>query len=101
MQPGSISGAGIKVRGAVVMNKNNELVPKDTNKTYKSTRGIPIMIPRILEVLPEGEEWTPYIRILSQAKSSRYAPMPVFRSSPVMACAARSAAWRIISAGTK
>lgn len=59
LQPGSITENGIKVRGAVVMDSNNKLVRKSTNKTYRSARTVPIMIPRILEILPEGKEWTP------------------------------------------
>ena len=43
----------IIVRGAVVPNKNFKLVEKKTNKTTVSTRTIPIMIPRLEELLPD------------------------------------------------
>lgn len=59
LQKGSITADGIKIRGAVVMDENNKLVKKDTNKTYKSARTIPIIIPRLLEVLPAGDCWEP------------------------------------------
>ena len=42
----------IHVRGAVVVDKNNKMVEKETNKTKASTREIPIMIPRLNEILP-------------------------------------------------
>lgn len=59
LQTGSITADGIKVRGAVVMDENNNLVKKDTNKTYKSARTVPIIIPRLLDVLPDGDTWEP------------------------------------------
>lgn len=43
----------IIVRGAVVPDKNFQLVEKKTNKTAVSARTIPIMIPRLAELLPE------------------------------------------------
>lgn len=42
----------IYVRGATVRNKNNESVHKETNKTHDSTRLVPIIIDRVLELLP-------------------------------------------------
>jgi integrase len=42
----------IHVRGAIVQDKDNNLVEKKTNKNRTSTRDIPVMIPRLLEVLP-------------------------------------------------
>ena len=42
----------IYVRGAVVPNKNHKFVEKQTNKNRNSTRQVPIMIPRLTEVLP-------------------------------------------------
>ena len=59
LQPDRITKDSIKVYGSVVMDENNNLVAKDTNKTKKSTRTIPIMIPRILEVIPDGDVWKP------------------------------------------
>lgn len=49
-----ISEKGIVIRGASVPDKDNNLVHKDTNKTEASRRTVPVMIPRLLEVLPEG-----------------------------------------------
>lgn len=43
----------IHVNGAAVLDKNNVLVEKDTNKTDLSTRSIPILIPRLREVIKE------------------------------------------------
>lgn len=48
----SISNDTIHVRGAVVVDKNNRPVVRAANKTYESSRDIPIMIPRLKEVLP-------------------------------------------------
>ena len=41
----------IKVEGSVVQDENNALVFKETNKTKNSRRTIPIMIPRLKELL--------------------------------------------------
>ena len=43
----------IHVRGAVVPDKNHKLVEKKTNKNKTSTRIVPVMIPRLAELLPE------------------------------------------------
>lgn len=43
----------INVRGAVVPNKKHKFVEKDTNKTKASTRTVPIMIPRLAELVKE------------------------------------------------
>lgn len=48
----SISNETIHVRGAVVVDKNNRPVVRAANKTSESSRDIPIMIPRLKEVLP-------------------------------------------------
>ena len=42
----------IRVRKAMVFDYTNCLVTKDTNKTYSSSRDIPIFIPRLTELLP-------------------------------------------------
>lgn len=50
----------IKIRGARVMDKNKQVVYKDINKTEASWREIPIVIPRLKELLtPEvmKQEW--------------------------------------------
>lgn len=41
----------IHVNGAMVPNKEHKLVEKKTNKTNKSTRDVPIMIPRLAELV--------------------------------------------------
>lgn len=43
----------IVVSGAIVPNEKNVLVKKDVNKTADSTREIPVLIPRILDILPD------------------------------------------------
>ena len=47
-----IRDAEILVRGAVVPNKNHKLVEKKTNKNRTSHRSVPVMIPRLSELLP-------------------------------------------------
>lgn len=52
-----IKDGKILVRGAVVPDEHNKMVKKDTNKSKKSTRTIPIFIPRLKELIeaaPEG-----------------------------------------------
>lgn len=49
----SIKDGIIHVKGAVVPDKDNKFVRKDTNKTKKSTREVPVMIPRLLEIWPK------------------------------------------------
>ena len=57
LNPDSIQNGYILVRGAVVPNKDNKYVFKETNKTEGSTRDVPVMIPRLLEIWPkEGEQ---------------------------------------------
>lgn len=41
----------ISVRGAVVPDENNNYIKKQTNKTASSTRIVPIMIPRLAELI--------------------------------------------------
>lgn len=43
----------IHVRGAAVVNDNNELIHKKTNKNATSRRDVPIMIPRLTELIKE------------------------------------------------
>ena len=47
-----ISKDGIIVRGSTVRDKDNKWVDKDTNKNRTSTRTVPIIIPRLLEIIP-------------------------------------------------
>ena len=49
-----ISNDTIHVRGATVRDKGNNWVDKDTNKNRTSTRDIPIIIPRLKQILPES-----------------------------------------------
>ena len=49
-----ISAAGIAIRGATVMDKENHLVHKSTNKNKTSRRDVPVLIPRLLDVLPSS-----------------------------------------------
>lgn len=48
----------IHVHGATVQDKDNKLVYKDSNKTDASTRDIPIMIPRLVDVLKQRGQTT-------------------------------------------
>lgn len=45
----------IHVRGAAVMNEDNEVVHKKQNKNASSTRDVPIMIPRLAELVENGK----------------------------------------------
>lgn len=45
----------IKIRGAVVFNKDNKRIKKETAKNATSSRTIDIMIPRLLELLAASE----------------------------------------------
>lgn len=45
----------IHVRGAAVMNEDNEVVHKKQNKNASSTRDVPIMIPRLAELIDNGK----------------------------------------------
>lgn len=51
----SVSGDVIRIRGAMVRDKNNHYVFKETNKTDRSRRDVPVMIPRLSEIWP-GED---------------------------------------------
>ena len=51
----SLDGDTIKVRGAVVINDAGEYVFKPQNKTAKSRRDVPVMIPRPKELWPAGD----------------------------------------------
>ena len=50
---GDIEKEQILVRGAVVLDKENKLVEKKTNKNKTSHREVPFLIPRLAELLPE------------------------------------------------
>lgn len=53
LDAGSIRDGFIRVRGAVVPDKNHHFVEKRQNKNRTSTRDVPVMIPRLLELIPE------------------------------------------------
>jgi integrase len=56
----------IHVRGAAVMNDENELVHKKTNKNETSRRDVPIMIPRLIELVQtEPHSKTDYLVTLN------------------------------------
>ena len=52
LEVSQITGKGIVIKGATVFDKDGQLVHKDTNKNKTSRRIVPIMIPRLLELLP-------------------------------------------------
>jgi integrase len=54
LQAGDITKDGITVKGATVRDKNNKWIDKDTNKNKTSTRTVPIIIPRLLDIIPES-----------------------------------------------
>lgn len=49
----SIKNGEIIVAGATVQDKNNKFVHKATNKNKTSARTVPVLIPRLLELVPE------------------------------------------------
>ena len=65
----SISDGYIHVRDAVVRNKDNQYVPKDTGKTYAASRDVPVMIPRLDELWPGEEDPDPVFQKHSAANS--------------------------------
>lgn len=52
----SISNKTIKIRGATVPNESNRYVWKSENKNQKSRREIPIMIPRIKDLIKDNPD---------------------------------------------
>lgn len=52
----NLKSGTITVRGASVLNKENKLVDKSTNKNKTSTRVVPIMIPRLKELLKKMDD---------------------------------------------
>lgn len=49
-----ISNNIIRVRGSAVFDEDNKLINKQTNKNATSARDIPVMIPRLLELMPKS-----------------------------------------------
>lgn len=59
----------IQVAGAIVPDKDHKYVSKQTNKTKKSTRTVPILIPRLAELLAaQGDEDFPAFGALTILK---------------------------------
>lgn len=58
LQPTDISSDGktISVHAARVLNSDNELVYRETNKTEKSTRSVSVVIPRLQELLVQAAQ---------------------------------------------
>lgn len=54
LQAVDLVGSEIRVRGAVVEDKDGKMVEKATNKNRTSSRDVPIMIERLREVWPES-----------------------------------------------
>lgn len=51
---GNVSGDVIRVRGALVPDEHNNMVYKTTTKTAASSRDVPVLIPRLSELLSES-----------------------------------------------
>lgn len=51
----------IKVRGSAVYDENQKLVRKETNKTSNSRRDVPIMIPRLAELLERADRDSDFV----------------------------------------
>lgn len=54
LTPDDIKDGYINIRGSIVRDKTGKWVSKETNKNRLSTRRIPIVIPRIMDLLPES-----------------------------------------------
>lgn len=54
LKAGDINNNTIHVRGATVRDKHNQWTDKATNKNRRSTRDIPIIIPRLKKIIPES-----------------------------------------------
>lgn len=55
----------IHVRGAAVFDEHNKLIHKEANKNETSSRIIPIMIPRLSELVEQADKSSPYIHMSS------------------------------------
>lgn len=62
--PDKIKDGVIYVEGSAVVDSNNKLIAKDTNKNTTSRRAIKIVIPRLSELIAEydGEPDEPYVK---------------------------------------
>ena len=57
----------IRVEGSVVRGKDGKMVEKETNKTSASRREVPIVIPRLLELIPEAPPGTQLVQYKANA----------------------------------
>lgn len=69
----------ITVRGATLFDENNHLINKPTNKNRSSRRTVPIMIPRLSELLSEAEKTGEYV-VEANPNSIRAAANKICRS---------------------
>lgn len=54
LQAGDLVNGEIRVRGAVVEDKDGKMVEKPTNKNQTSARDVPVLIERLTEIWPES-----------------------------------------------
>ena len=95
----------IRVEGAAVLDADNNLTQKDTNKNETSRRTVPIMIPRLREMLPGAMAATDGGALVQGSLNTLYVQINRVcgaRGSPVSAstaCGGRLRRWRIICDG--
>lgn len=70
----------ITVRGATLFDENNKLVNKVSNKNRSSRRTIPIMIPRLSQLLSEAERLSDFV-IVANPNSIRAASNKICKSA--------------------
>lgn len=70
----------ITVRGATLFDENNKLVNKPTNKNRSSRRTIPIMIPRLLQLLSDAERTDEFI-VIANPNSIRASANKICRNA--------------------
>lgn len=77
----------INVRGAAVYDETQKLVHKETNKTGSSRRTVPIMIPRLAELLSRSDKKSEYVITLSPETIQRTIDRVCERARlPVVGC---------------
>lgn len=70
----------ITVRGATLLDENNQIINKQTNKNLSSRRTVPIMIPRLVELLKEAEHVGEYV-VEANPNSIRAASSKICRAA--------------------
>ena len=70
----------ITVRGATLFDENNKLVNKPTNKNRSSRRTIPIMIPRLLQLLSDAERTSEFV-VIANPNSIRASANKICRNA--------------------